>query len=60
MKLFLGFNFLLFIVFERYWTQAFANNGVLAIFFQVLASVNLAEEQKIPKLTAESTWDFEM
>lgn len=31
-KLFLGFNFLLFIVFERYWTQAFANNGVLAFF----------------------------
>lgn len=31
-KLFLGFNFLLFIVFERYWTQAFANNVVLGFF----------------------------
>ncbi|KAI7728766.1 hypothetical protein M8C21_028695 [Ambrosia artemisiifolia] len=28
--------------------------------FKVSASVNLAEEKKIPKLTAESIWDFEM
>ncbi|KAJ0703458.1 putative outer envelope pore protein [Helianthus annuus] len=28
--------------------------------FKVTASVNLAEEKKIPKLTAESIWDFEM
>ncbi|KAF9669737.1 hypothetical protein SADUNF_Sadunf14G0138300 [Salix dunnii] len=28
--------------------------------FKVLASINLAEESKMPKLTAESTWNFEM
>ncbi|BBG94927.1 Outer envelope pore protein 24B, chloroplastic [Prunus dulcis] len=38
------------------WSRNSKINGS----FRVLASVNLAEEQKIPKLTAESTWDFEM
>ncbi|KAE9586170.1 hypothetical protein Lal_00010162 [Lupinus albus] len=28
--------------------------------FKVLASVNLAEEQKLPKLSAETTWNFEV
>lgn len=28
--------------------------------FKVLASLNLAEDHKMPKLIAESTWDFEM
>lgn len=28
--------------------------------FKVVASVNLAEEKKIPKLSAETTWNFEM
>ncbi|XP_073285786.1 outer envelope pore protein 24B, chloroplastic-like [Primulina huaijiensis] len=28
--------------------------------FKISASVNLAEEQKTPKLCAETTWDFEM
>ncbi|XP_071735272.1 outer envelope pore protein 24, chloroplastic-like [Rutidosis leptorrhynchoides] len=28
--------------------------------FKVSASVNLAEEKKIPRFTAESIWDFEM
>ncbi|KAJ6401637.1 hypothetical protein OIU84_016941 [Salix udensis] len=28
--------------------------------FKVSASINLAEESKMPKLTAESTWHFEM
>ncbi|KAL0360695.1 UNVERIFIED_CONTAM: Outer envelope pore protein 24, chloroplastic [Sesamum radiatum] len=28
--------------------------------FKILASFNLADEQKMPKLYAETTWDFEM
>ncbi|KAK9129922.1 hypothetical protein Sjap_010409 [Stephania japonica] len=28
--------------------------------FKILASLNLAEEVKMPKLSAESTWNFEM
>ncbi|EEF52550.1 outer envelope pore protein 24B, chloroplastic isoform X1 [Ricinus communis] len=28
--------------------------------FKIAASVNLAEESKVPKLSAESTWNFEM
>ncbi|WCJ35159.1 Outer envelope pore protein 24 chloroplastic [Euphorbia peplus] len=28
--------------------------------FKVVASVNLGEEQKVPKLTAETTWNIEM
>ncbi|XP_061353375.1 outer envelope pore protein 24, chloroplastic-like isoform X1 [Gastrolobium bilobum] len=28
--------------------------------FKVVASVNLAEEMKLPKLSAETTWNFEM
>ncbi|XP_018821657.1 outer envelope pore protein 24, chloroplastic [Juglans regia] len=28
--------------------------------FKILASVNLAEEKKVPKLIAESTWTFEV
>ncbi|KAI3798892.1 hypothetical protein L1987_34176 [Smallanthus sonchifolius] len=38
-----------------YRTKSFANGS-----FKVSASINLAEEKKIPKLTAESIWDFEM
>ncbi|KAL6295730.1 hypothetical protein ACE6H2_003872 [Prunus campanulata] len=38
------------------WSRNSKINGS----FRVSASVNLAEEEKIPKLTAESTWDFEM
>ena len=29
-------------------------------FLQVTASLNLAEEAKIPKLSAESTWNVDM
>ncbi|KAK1410410.1 hypothetical protein QVD17_36947 [Tagetes erecta] len=36
-------------------TKSFASGR-----FKVSASVNLAEEKKIPKLTAESIWDFDM
>lgn len=32
----------------------------LSFVLQILASVNLAEEKKIPKLSAETTWNFEM
>ncbi|GJS75443.1 outer envelope pore protein 24, chloroplastic-like protein [Tanacetum coccineum] len=35
--------------------SSFANGS-----FKVSASVNLAEEKKTPKITAESIWDFEM
>ncbi|KAK9061993.1 hypothetical protein SSX86_019177 [Deinandra increscens subsp. villosa] len=38
-----------------YKTKSFGNGIV-----KVSASVNLAEEKKIPKITAESIWDFEM
>ncbi|KAK9947100.1 hypothetical protein M0R45_012535 [Rubus argutus] len=38
------------------WSRNSKLNGC----FKVSASVNLAEERKVPKLTAESTWDFEM
>lgn len=38
------------------WSRNSKVNGC----FKVSASVNLAEERKVPKLTAESTWDFEM
>ncbi|XP_076897813.1 outer envelope pore protein 24B, chloroplastic-like [Bidens hawaiensis] len=38
-----------------YRTKSFANGS-----FKVSPSVNLADEKKIPKLTAESIWDFEM
>lgn len=33
---------------------------LLLQFSQVLASLNLAEESMVPKLSAESTWDIEM
>lgn len=36
-------------------TNSFANGNI-----KLSASVNLAEEKKMPKLTAESIWDFEM
>ncbi|KAI3794218.1 hypothetical protein L1987_36847 [Smallanthus sonchifolius] len=38
-----------------YRTKSFDNGSV-----KVSASINLAEEKKIPKLTVESIWDFEM
>ncbi|XP_004291887.1 PREDICTED: outer envelope pore protein 24B, chloroplastic [Fragaria vesca subsp. vesca] len=38
------------------WSRNSKVNGS----FKVSASYNLAEEHKVPKLTAESTWDFEM
>ncbi|CAI9116721.1 OLC1v1017951C1 [Oldenlandia corymbosa var. corymbosa] len=38
------------------WSRKSTFNGS----FKVSASVNLADEQKTPKLTAESIWDFEM
>ncbi|KAM2552832.1 hypothetical protein TB2_017167 [Malus domestica] len=38
------------------WSRRSKING----FSQFSASVNLAEERKMPKLTAESTWDLEM
>ncbi|KAL5704549.1 Outer envelope pore protein 24 [Ranunculus cassubicifolius] len=38
------------------WSRNSKINGT----FKISASVNLAEEVKKPKLTAESTWDFEM
>ncbi|PRQ27012.1 outer envelope pore protein 24, chloroplastic [Rosa rugosa] len=38
------------------WSRNSKVNGS----FKVSASVNLAEERKVPKLTAESTWDFEI
>lgn len=38
------------------WTRASPFNGQ----FKVAASLNLAEETKIPKLSAESTWNFDM
>ncbi|KAM5564847.1 outer envelope pore protein 24, chloroplastic [Rosa sericea] len=37
-----------------------SRNSKVTGSFKVSASVNLAEERKVPKLTAESTWDFEM
>ncbi|XP_021757706.1 outer envelope pore protein 24B, chloroplastic-like [Chenopodium quinoa] len=38
------------------WSRASPFSGS----FKVSASLNLAEESKIPKLSAESTWDFDM
>ncbi|CAA0831565.1 Outer envelope pore protein 24B- chloroplastic [Striga hermonthica] len=38
------------------WFQNLKDNGT----FKVTTSVNLADERKIPKLCAESTWEFEM
>ncbi|XAR61782.1 hypothetical protein NMG60_11016298 [Bertholletia excelsa] len=38
------------------WSQNSKLNGS----FKVTASVNLGEEVKVPKLSAETTWDFEM
>lgn len=38
------------------WLKSSMSNGS----FKVSASVNLAEESKVPKITAESTWNFEM
>ncbi|KAE9600082.1 hypothetical protein Lal_00046325 [Lupinus albus] len=38
------------------WSRNSKNTGS----FKVLASVNLAEEQKLPKLSAETTWNFEI
>ncbi|OIW03481.1 hypothetical protein TanjilG_14706 [Lupinus angustifolius] len=38
------------------WSRNSKNTGA----FKVLASVNLAEEKKLPKLTAETTWNFEI
>ncbi|XP_011012607.1 PREDICTED: outer envelope pore protein 24B, chloroplastic-like [Populus euphratica] len=37
-----------------------SRNSKLNGNFKVSASINLAEESKMPKLTAESTWNFEM
>ncbi|CAL0323750.1 unnamed protein product [Lupinus luteus] len=38
------------------WSRNSNNTGN----FKILASVNLAEEQKLPKLSAETTWNFEI
>ncbi|KAA8547335.1 hypothetical protein F0562_003801 [Nyssa sinensis] len=38
------------------WTS----NSKLNEAFKISATVNLAEESKIPKISAESTWNFEM
>ncbi|XVE94735.1 hypothetical protein REPUB_Repub02eG0034700 [Reevesia pubescens] len=38
------------------WSRNSKFNGI----FKISASVNLAEESKIPKFVAESTWDLEM
>ncbi|KAK4390679.1 UNVERIFIED_CONTAM: Outer envelope pore protein 24A, chloroplastic [Sesamum calycinum] len=38
------------------WSRSSKLNGS----FKILASVNLADERKMPKLCAETTWDFEM
>ncbi|KAK4390680.1 Outer envelope pore protein 24, chloroplastic [Sesamum angolense] len=38
------------------WSQGSKPNGSI----KILASVNLADEQKMPRLCAEMTWDFEM
>ncbi|CAA3005297.1 Hypothetical predicted protein [Olea europaea subsp. europaea] len=38
------------------WSRTSKLNGS----FKISASLNLAEEQKMPKLCAETTWDFEM
>lgn len=38
------------------WSRNSKFNGT----FKISASVNMAEESKIPKLIAESTWDLEM
>jgi len=35
-------------------------NEFLLLFQQVCASMNLAEELKPPKLTAETTWNLEL
>ncbi|XP_058080973.1 outer envelope pore protein 24A, chloroplastic [Magnolia sinica] len=37
-----------------------ARNSKVSGSFKISASLNLAEEIKAPKLSAESTWDFEM
>lgn len=37
-----------------------SRNSKLNGSFKISASLNLADERKMPKLTAESTWDFEM
>lgn len=37
-----------------------SRNSKLNGSFKISASLNLADERKIPKLTAESTWDIEM
>ncbi|KAL2521028.1 Outer envelope pore protein 24A [Forsythia ovata] len=38
------------------WSRSSKLNGA----FKISASVNLADERKMPKLSAETTWDFEM
>ncbi|KAL2498367.1 Outer envelope pore protein 24A [Abeliophyllum distichum] len=38
------------------WSRSSKLNGA----FKISASVNLAEERKMPKLCAETIWDFEM
>ncbi|KAG8377759.1 hypothetical protein BUALT_Bualt08G0066400 [Buddleja alternifolia] len=38
------------------WSRSSKINGSV----KISASVNLAEERKLPKLCAETTWDFEM
>ncbi|KAK7291180.1 hypothetical protein RIF29_06118 [Crotalaria pallida] len=38
------------------WSRNSKNTGC----FKIIASVNLAEEQKLPKLSAETTWNFEV
>ncbi|XP_027092893.1 outer envelope pore protein 24B, chloroplastic [Coffea eugenioides] len=37
-----------------------SRNSKLNGSFKISASLNLADERKMPKLTAESAWDFEM
>ncbi|KAL3505285.1 hypothetical protein ACH5RR_035126 [Cinchona calisaya] len=37
-----------------------SRNSKLNGSFKISASVNLADEKKLPKLSAESSWDFEM
>ncbi|CAA2999564.1 Hypothetical predicted protein [Olea europaea subsp. europaea] len=38
------------------WSRSSKLNGS----FKISASLNLADERKMPKLSAETTWDFEM
>ncbi|KAK9220279.1 hypothetical protein WN943_008928 [Citrus x changshan-huyou] len=42
------------------FVHGIGSSGKERVFVGIQAALNLAEELRVPKLTAESTWNFEM